>query len=228
VVRENELRYRTFFENLYESVSVLYAVRDAGGAVIDGSTTTSTRSRSCCSGATREEVIGKCVRRACRTRDSSGSTGNGSRARLATGAPSITETVFKEQHFLVSTFRINEDCVASVGLDITDRKRIEDVLKREKVITEQLVFERTRELISAQLELQQSRRLTDIRHAGRDRRPRAAQPARRDKPRGFQYQEKIPGPGAGQPTCANIEIRSGRATRSSTTFCSTRGSSAPP
>lgn len=46
--------------------------------------------------------------------------------------------------------------------DISKLKQAEEVLKRDKETFERLVMERTKELISAQLELEQSKRLSDI------------------------------------------------------------------
>ncbi len=46
--------------------------------------------------------------------------------------------------------------------DISKLKQAEDVLRRDKETFERLVMERTRELISAQLELEQAKRLSDI------------------------------------------------------------------
>ncbi|MGA2091131.1 MAG: PAS domain S-box protein [Endomicrobiales bacterium] len=48
------------------------------------------------------------------------------------------------------------------GQDITDRKNAEEVLKRDKSNFESLVRERTRELLHAEIELENAKRLSDI------------------------------------------------------------------
>jgi len=50
----------------------------------------------------------------------------------------------------------------AVTEDITERKLMEAVLKRDKQIVEKLVDDRTRELLEVQLELERARRLSDI------------------------------------------------------------------
>ncbi len=47
-------------------------------------------------------------------------------------------------------------------VDITDRKRAEEVLQRDKEAIERLVRERTDELVDAQVELERSKRLSDV------------------------------------------------------------------
>jgi PAS domain S-box-containing protein len=83
------------------------------------------------------------------------------------------ETVRWESYFkqtnktydLISTPIINADGSVSkleIFRDISERKRDEELLKRDKDIFEKLVGERSRELLLAQKKLEQARRLSDI------------------------------------------------------------------
>jgi signal transduction histidine kinase len=60
----------------------------------------------------------------------------------------------KGGHTLLSTI--------AQGQDITDRKQSEEVLKRDRITFERLVRERTRELLHAEIELENAKRLADI------------------------------------------------------------------
>jgi len=51
---------------------------------------------------------------------------------------------------------------AGHGVDITERKRAEEIMKRDKDIFEKQVAERTQELVEANIELEHTRRLSDI------------------------------------------------------------------
>jgi signal transduction histidine kinase len=50
----------------------------------------------------------------------------------------------------------------SLVQDITEKKKAEEILKRDKQTLEKLVIERTKELLDKQLELEQAKRLSDI------------------------------------------------------------------
>lgn len=52
--------------------------------------------------------------------------------------------------------------VVTTFLDITERKRAEEVLQRDKSMIEKLADQRSRELIAARIELEKARRLSDI------------------------------------------------------------------
>ncbi|MBN2352993.1 MAG: PAS domain S-box protein [Spirochaetales bacterium] len=52
--------------------------------------------------------------------------------------------------------------VYGLALDVTDQKRAEEVLKQDRETFERLVEQRTRELVDARRELEQSKRLSDI------------------------------------------------------------------
>jgi len=52
--------------------------------------------------------------------------------------------------------------VLSFSLDLTERKKVEDILKRDKETFERLVQDRTRELVETQMELEKAKRLSDI------------------------------------------------------------------
>ncbi|MBF0485846.1 MAG: PAS domain S-box protein [Candidatus Omnitrophica bacterium] len=67
-------------------------------------------------------------------------------------------------HVLVAGAMLDQERFNGVAfvLDITDRKQAEEVLKRDKETFEKIVYEKTRELIEAQMELERSRHLSDI------------------------------------------------------------------
>jgi PAS domain S-box-containing protein len=52
--------------------------------------------------------------------------------------------------------------IVGMALDITERKKYEDVLKRDKETFEKLIDKRTKELLEAHLELEKTKRLSDI------------------------------------------------------------------
>ena len=60
--------------------------------------------------------------------------------------------------------RDNATLLATIaqGHDITERKIAEEVLKRDKDTIEKLVVKRTQELLNVQVELERSKRLSDI------------------------------------------------------------------
>ncbi|MDD5491480.1 MAG: PAS domain S-box protein [bacterium] len=69
--------------------------------------------------------------------------------------------------FLTTKFPLfNKDgemyAIAGISTDISDRKAAENILKRDKETFEALVQERTKELVNTQLELERSKRLSDI------------------------------------------------------------------
>ncbi|MGB8298945.1 MAG: GAF domain-containing protein [Polyangia bacterium] len=126
-LRESESKYRAFFEHLRESVSVFQPVRDGQGKVVDW---------ICCDA--NEVALRLLGRDAAGVRGGSASEILGAQGSsfdherfcrvLASGEPSVYETVFGNRHYLVSVFRIAEDRVASAALDISERKQAEDAL----------------------------------------------------------------------------------------------------
>ena len=63
----------------------------------------------------------------------------------------VSPIVLSGNKMLVGSFR-----------DVTTRKKVEDILKRDKEAFEKLVQERTKELVDAQVELERNKRLSDI------------------------------------------------------------------
>ncbi len=88
--------------------------------------------------------------------------------RILNGETIRWESYFKQTnktYDLISTPIINADGSVSkleIFRDITERKRDEELLKRDKDIFEKLVGERSRELLLAQKKLEQAKRLSDI------------------------------------------------------------------
>lgn len=88
---------------------------------------------------------------------------------LATKKMTVTErTLVKEGNrpvrVTIIPFKDGQDewLVAEVNIDITECKRAEDVLKRDREALERLVGDRTNEMLSVERELDRSRRLADI------------------------------------------------------------------
>ncbi len=65
--------------------------------------------------------------------------------------------------FVSNVYRVDHKKVIQCNIrDITERKKAEAILKRDKIAFEKMVEERTRELLDAQKELEKAKRLSDI------------------------------------------------------------------
>jgi len=126
-LQQSEERYRKFFDNLRETVSVFEAVRDAYGEVVDWQYLDVNQAGLHILGMDREQVVGKLVSQVLGLEILAQNMAEYRRV-LAAGEPSLHEVAYRDQHFLVSVFRLDEERVASMGMDITERKRVEEAL----------------------------------------------------------------------------------------------------
>jgi PAS domain S-box-containing protein len=85
---------------------------------------------------------------------------------LETGETQIFDFEFKvkdiPRYFEARTVACMKDEVVIIVRDITERKRAEEILKRDKESFEKLINEKTRELMKIQMKLDKAKRLSDI------------------------------------------------------------------
>ncbi|MEZ4448104.1 MAG: PAS domain S-box protein [Nannocystaceae bacterium] len=132
-LRSSELRYRTFFENIHESVSIAEAVREEG-EVVDWIFRDVNEAGLRVMGLRREQFVG---RRASEVdvfpADAQAWLHRLYGAVLHSGEPVQYEGGLAGAYFVSTLFRMGEDLVASAAIDITDRKRAEERLRESEL-----------------------------------------------------------------------------------------------
>lgn len=131
-IQQSEGKYRAFFNNLRETVSVFEAIRDEQGEVVDWIYLDINQIGLQLLGRDRAQVVGRPVSQVL---GKAALEANQSEYWhvLETGEPAQHERAYQNQHFLVTVFRMDENRVASLGLDITGRKQAEDELRQSAV-----------------------------------------------------------------------------------------------
>jgi PAS domain S-box-containing protein len=127
-LRENEERYRAFFDNLSEAVLVLEAVRDAGGAVVDWRCAASNAAHQRLFGMAHDDIVGALMSRAMDPAAMEPLHRRNCRA-LSTGERAAEEVLVRGRRFSSSVFRIGPETVAVTALDITERSQAEEALR---------------------------------------------------------------------------------------------------
>ncbi len=127
-LRESESKYRTFFENLGETITILEAVRDDRGTLIDWTVQDANHVMLKATGRASEELIGR------RFSEVFGGPELGQdllrfRRALESGEASEHDAVIGERSFTVSVFRLDGTRVAAVGMDVTERKRAQEQMR---------------------------------------------------------------------------------------------------
>lgn len=125
---EGERRYRAIFENPFDLIAVMDAVRDAEGAIVDWRYADANANWLRALGESRDRVLGRTVREIMP-------------ARAAELIPLYTRVLTRsrpEQHeerlgatdLLISLFPIGKDAIVSSGVDISARIRVEAEVRR--------------------------------------------------------------------------------------------------
>jgi PAS domain S-box-containing protein len=135
---QSESQLMAIFEHPSQVNAVLEAVRDSSGAIVDWCFRDANRSSIKLMGRRREEIIGARI------------TQVAPAERIPHVLPIYAEVLardtvaryeisYGEQDFLITVFRMNDDCVISSGTDITERKRTEAALheSRERLLLAQ-------------------------------------------------------------------------------------------
>jgi PAS domain S-box-containing protein len=128
-LHEGEARYRTFFDNLHEIVVLYEAIRDEQGQVIDWTFIDINTSGTQYLGLDRSQVVGK--RASAVYAPAAMANFQQHLQVLTTGEPSTHEVSINGKIFLRTVFRMDQNTVAITGIDITERKHIEEALRQE-------------------------------------------------------------------------------------------------
>ena len=130
-LRASEERYRTFFENLRDSVFILKVVRDPQGQIIDWTIQDANPAMLKIFGSTREELIGRRALEGSNPDDAALQMKRYTEA-LESGAPITYENIHQGRNYKTSVFRMSEDTIAITGLDVTEQKQAERAVRESE------------------------------------------------------------------------------------------------
>jgi PAS domain S-box-containing protein len=125
---ESERRHRAIFENPFDAIAVLDAVRDAEGAIIDWRYCDASATWLRALGRPRDQVLGRTVRETMPARAAE-------LIALYTRVLALSRPEQYEEHsgktaLLISLFPIGRDSIVSSGVDISARIRVEAEVRR--------------------------------------------------------------------------------------------------
>jgi len=161
-LKTSEKRYGDLFNSVAEGIILFDAVYDEEGAIFDFCCVEVNPAYERVVGRPRESVINRNLLEFI-AKDDLHRMDDYKKVALG-GKPIHYETymVRVEKYFDVYVYCPAPKQLAIMFSDVTERKRLEDVLKRDKETLEKLVIERSHELIAAHTDLERARRLSDI------------------------------------------------------------------
>jgi PAS domain S-box-containing protein len=161
-LRESEEQYRSLFNGMTEGFALHEIILDDDGKPCDYRFIEINPAFVRLTGLAREDVVGKLARNLLPIAHRGLIEIYDEVAR--TGNPIHSESYFPrlKKHFEVFAYSPARTLVAVQLMDITERKKAEEILKRDKETFERLVAERTQELVEAQARLAHAKRLSDI------------------------------------------------------------------
>jgi PAS domain S-box-containing protein len=161
-LKTSEKRYSDLFNSVAEGIILFDAVYDGKGAIIDFRCTDVNPAYEDVLGRVRNEVIGKNLLEFIAENDLPRM--DEYKKVVLDGKPIHYETYMAriEKYFDVYTYCPAPKQLGILFRDITERKKLEDVLKHDKETLEKLVIERSHELIEAHADLERAKRLSDI------------------------------------------------------------------
>ena len=127
-LQQSEARYRSFFENLRENVALYEAVGDGSGHVLDWRIQHSNQAYRDAVGLDAARLHGRSLSEVFGADAVSAYLPDLERV-LTTGEPEVREVAYAGRHYLVAGYRMDERTVATAGLDLTDRKHMEEALR---------------------------------------------------------------------------------------------------
>jgi len=127
-LRQNEERYRGFFDNLSEAVVVLDAVRDENGAIVDWRCAASNNAHRLFLGPAQKTPVGALMSEGMGRAEFEQLHPRNCRV-LATGETVVAENNVLGRILASTVFRIDAETLAVTALDITERRRAEDALR---------------------------------------------------------------------------------------------------
>ncbi len=125
---ETERRYRAIFENPFDLIAVLDAVRDADGAIVDWRYCDANANWLRAQGRPRDELLGRTVREIMPHR--AAELVPLYACVLSQSRPQQLEEHGGDAHLLISLFPIGRDSIVTSGVDISARIRAEAEIKR--------------------------------------------------------------------------------------------------
>ncbi len=127
-LRQSESKYRIFFENLAETITIFEAIRDSRGAVVDWKIQDANQVMLRAMGLASEEFLSRRVTQVFAGADLAEDLDRYRRA-LERGESSVQDRMIGDRDFIVSVFRLDDNRVAAVGMDITERKRAQEQMR---------------------------------------------------------------------------------------------------
>jgi PAS domain S-box-containing protein len=127
-LRQNEERYRGFFDNLSEAVVVLDAVRDERGEIVDWRCAASNDAHRLLLGPAHMSLVGTLMSAGMSRTEFEQLHPRNCRV-LATGDTVVAENNVRGRILASTVFRIDAETLAVTALDITERRRAEDALR---------------------------------------------------------------------------------------------------
>jgi PAS domain S-box-containing protein len=127
-LRQNEERYRGFFDNLSEAVVVLDAVRDERGEIVDWRCAASNDAHRLLLGPGQKTPVGTLMSEGMGRAEFEQLHPRNCRV-LATGETVVAENNVRGRILASTVFRIDSETLAVTALDITERRRAEDALR---------------------------------------------------------------------------------------------------
>jgi PAS domain S-box-containing protein len=127
-LRQNEERYRGFFDNLSEAVVVLDAVRDERGEIVDWRCAASNDAHRLLLGPAHMSPVGTLMSEGMSRAEFEQLHPRNCRV-LATGDTVVAENNVRGRILASTVFRIDSETLAVTALDITERRKAEDALR---------------------------------------------------------------------------------------------------
>jgi two-component system sporulation sensor kinase A len=161
-LKASEKRYSDLFNSVAEGIILFDAVYDRKGAITDLRCVNINTAYEHVLERGREEIIGKNLSEFIAKEDLPRMDMYKQVVIDCTPYHYETYMLRVKKHFDVYTYCPAPKQLAIMFRDITERKKLEEVLQRDKETLEKLVIERSHELIEAHADLERAKRLSDI------------------------------------------------------------------
>ena len=130
-LKESEGKFKSLYEGAFENISIFEMVRGADGVIVDWLVRDNNPAAQEYLGKPMESIVGKRVTEIFGAQNMNGFIDT-SRKVMESGRGEFSETYFQwnGRYYMYSMFPIGNDRLATVGLDITERKAAEEALRK--------------------------------------------------------------------------------------------------
>ncbi|MEW5895881.1 MAG: MASE3 domain-containing protein [Candidatus Omnitrophota bacterium] len=164
-IRESEEKYRLLFENMLNGFAYHQIIVDENNKPVDYVFLQVNRAFERLTGQTRDAVLGKRVTEIFRGIHDDPGSWIKAYGNVALTGQDYYQELFSESlrsWFSVSAYSPKEGYLSVIFEDITERKKAEEILRRDREMLEKMINDRTEELLKAQRDIIHFQRLSDI------------------------------------------------------------------